>query len=79
MTGYQPESNYTARDQVIKRVIKARNMVLVFDESGEQIPEYQGQYNTVKPQILKAAPPSTLFHHVPGDKSELLTVPREAW
>jgi len=35
--------------QVIKYVIKTQNgMALVFDSRGEQIPEYQGQYEQVR-------------------------------
>ncbi len=48
--------------QIIKSVIKAPNgMVLVFDDKGVQISEYQGQYEKVKPRILEDAPPSAVF------------------
>ena len=66
--------------QVIKNTIKARSgMVLVFDDKGEQIPEYQGQYEQVKPHILQDAPPSAVFSYAFDYESELKTVPREEW
>lgn len=41
---------------MIKTVIKgADGMVMVFDERGEQIPQYQGRYDEVKESILRAA------------------------
>ena len=47
---------------MIKTVIQFRNnMVMVFDERGEQIPKYQGQYEKVKESILADAPPDTIF------------------
>ncbi len=43
---------------MIKSVIRCLNdMVLVFDEKDEQIPEYQGKYQEVKGRLLKDAPP----------------------
>ena len=66
--------------QVIKSVIKAPNgMVLVFDGKGEQIPEYQGRYEKVKPRILKDAPPSAEFGYAFDNETQLKTVPREGW
>jgi len=66
--------------QVINRVLKAQNgMVLVFDNKGEQIPEYQGQYNKIKPRILEDAPPGTVFSHALDGKAELRIVSREEW
>ena len=54
--------------QVIKSIIKTPNgMVLVFDGKGEQIPEYQGQYENVKPNILKEP------HRVPNLATLLIT------
>lgn len=65
---------------VIKNVIKAQNgMVLVFDNRGEQIPEYQGQYEEVKPRILKDAPPSAVFSHALDYETGLTAVAREEW
>ena len=66
--------------RVIKSALKAQNgMVLVFDEKGEQIPKYQGQYEKVKPHILEQSPPSAVFSHAVAGETELETVPREEW
>jgi hypothetical protein len=49
---------------MIKVVIRLKNdMILVFDEDGEQLPEYQGQYNDVKGDILRDAPSGAVFNH----------------
>ena len=66
---------------MIKSVYKWQDgMVMVFDKKGEQIPEYQGQYENVKESILKDAPPDTVFSHGFWDEAELLkVVPREEW
>jgi len=66
--------------QGIKSVIKASNgMVLVFDDKGEQIPEYQGQYEEVKAHILEDAPPSAEFSYTSDNGTEIKIVPREKW
>lgn len=66
--------------QVIKNVIKAQSgMVLVFDDRGEQIPEYQGRYEKVRLRILKDAPPSAVFSHAFDCESDLKTILREEW
>ena len=65
---------------VIKNAIRAQNgMVLVFDSKGEQIPEYQGQYEEVKPLILKDAPPSAVFSHALDYETGLTVVARDEW
>lgn len=65
---------------MIKAAIKFRNnMVMVFDENGEQIPKYQGKYEGIKESILKYAPPDTIFAHGFTDAGELLKVSREEW
>ena len=65
---------------MIKTVIKFPNgMVMVFDNRGEQIPEYQGQYEKVKPRILKDAPPSAVFSYAFDNETQLKTAPREEW
>ncbi len=66
---------------MIKSVCKWQDgMVMVFDKKGEQIPEYQGQYEDVKESILKDAPPDAVFSHGFWDEAELLkVVPREEW
>ena len=63
---------------MIKTVIKLQNnMVFVFDNNGEQIPEYQGQYERVKESILRDAPPDTIFYPIPDNV--LRQVPRDKW
>ena len=65
---------------MIKTVIRCpENMVLVFDERGEQIPEYQGQYEEVKESILKDAPLDAVFGYLCDYEPELRKVPREEW
>ena len=65
---------------MIKIAIRLKNnMVLVFDEEGELIPEYQGQYEEVREGILKDAPPGAVLAHGFTDASELRKVPREEW
>ena len=54
-------------------------MVLVFDDKGEQIPEYQGQYEEVKAHILEDAPPSAEFSYTSDNGTEIKIVPRENW
>jgi len=49
---------------MIKTVIRCTNdMVMVFDEKGEQIPEYQGRYEKVRENILEDASPDTVFSY----------------
>lgn len=65
---------------MIKIVIQFKNnMVLVIDKEGEQIPEYQGQYDEVKESILRDAPPDAVFAHGFANSGELVKVPREEW
>ncbi len=65
---------------MIKSVIKTpKNMVIVFDKKGEQVPEYQGQYEEVKEKILRDAPPDTLFGYFLNYETELEIVPRGEW
>ncbi len=65
---------------MIKTVIRCpNNMVMVFDEKGEQIPEYQGQYQEVKENILKAAPPTAVFGYLTDFKPQLREMPKEEW
>ena len=65
---------------MIKTAIRFRNnMVMVFDEWGEQIPEYQGQYEKVRESILDNAPSTTIFALGFTDAGELRKVPREEW
>jgi len=65
---------------MVKTVIRFQsNMVMVFDESGEQIPNYQGQYQRVKGSILKDAPMDAVFAHGFTEDGRLQKVPREEW
>lgn len=65
---------------MIKSVIKTpNNMVMVFDENEEQIPEYQGHYEGVKESILKDAPPGTIFGRWVDYETDIKTVSREEW
>ena len=65
---------------MIKTVFKwGDGMVMVFDEKGEQIPKYQGQYEDVKGSILKDALTDAVFSHGFWDDFELKVVPREGW
>ena len=65
---------------MIKTVMRFRNnMVMVFDKWGEQIPEYQGQYEKVKESILANALPDTIFALGFTDAGKLREVPREEW
>jgi len=54
-------------------------MVMVFDKEGEQIPEYQGQYEEVKERILQDAPPTAVFGYLFDFEPELREVPKEEW
>ena len=65
---------------MIKTIIRSQNnIVMVFDERGEQIPEYQNQYEEVKETILKDAPLNAVFGYLPDYETELQIVPREKW
>ena len=65
---------------MIKTVIRLQNgMVMVFDGKGEQVPEYQGQYDEVRESILRNAPVGTLFNHWFSHLVKTESVPRERW
>jgi hypothetical protein len=65
---------------MIKTVIKsADGMVIVFDKTGEQVPQYQGRYEEVKLLILRDAPAETRFGCFPDGGQELKIVSREEW
>jgi len=65
---------------VIKTVIRIENdMVMVFDEAGEQMPEYQGYYCDVKEKILTDAPGDSVFNCWFGYSLEPEVVTYEAW
>jgi hypothetical protein len=52
---------------------------MVFDAAGEQIPEYQGQYQQVRENILKDAPAGTIFNHWFGYSLKPAKVPGKKW
>jgi hypothetical protein len=65
---------------MIKSVIRCpNNMVVVFDENDEQIPEYQGRYEEIKEYILRDALPDTLFGHWFDCETDIRTVSRDEW
>ena len=65
---------------MIKTVIRIKNdMVMVFDEEGEQIPEYQGYYNDVKEKILANAPMGSVFNHWFGHSLDPESVRGKDW
>jgi hypothetical protein len=65
---------------MIKSVIRCPNdMVLVFDDDEEQVPEYQGWYQQVRELILRDAPPGTIFGYWFNYESDVATLPREEW
>ena len=65
---------------MIKTAIRCPSgMLIVFDERGRQVLEYQGQYDEVKEKILKEAPPDTLSGYFLDYDTELRVVPREEW
>jgi len=65
---------------VIRTVIRINNnMVMVFDEEGEQIPWYQGNYDDVKERVLADAPSGSVFNHWFGHSLDPEVVASEAW
>lgn len=56
---------------MISEAIRFQNgMVVVFDENGEQMPEFQGRYEEVRAKILARAPKSARFFHGVWNVSE---------
>ena len=65
---------------MIKTVIRCQNdMVLVFDDKGRQVPEYQGEYQKVKKSILIDASKDAVFAHGFTTRGELKKIAREEW
>jgi len=65
---------------MIKTVIRIKNdMVMVFDENGEELPEYQSYYNNVKDKILADAREYSVFNHWFGHSVKPEGVALEAW
>jgi hypothetical protein len=49
---------------MINKIIRLKNdMVLVFDENGHQLPEYQGLFEDVRDRVVADAPAGAIFNH----------------
>ena len=65
---------------MMKTVIRTQeDMVIVFDENGRQIPEYQGCYEDVKLKILRDAVTETVLKHWYENSPEPEIVARNNW
>ncbi len=65
---------------MIKTVIRIESdIVMVFDENGEELPEYQGYYRDVKDRILADAPADAVFNHWFGHYLKPELVSPECW
>jgi hypothetical protein len=65
---------------MIKTVIRtANNMVLVFDENGEEMPDFQGYYAEVKEKILQNAGYGSVFNHWFGFTLKPVTIVPTHW
>jgi hypothetical protein len=65
---------------MISKIIRLKNnMVMVFDEQGEQLPEYQGPYKDVKEKIISNAPAGAIFNHWFGYTSKPDIVSTAKW
>jgi hypothetical protein len=68
------------REYMIKTVIRIKNdMVLVFDENGEEMPRYQGYYNDVKDKIMADVQPGSIFNHWFGYSLKPVVIRRDCW
>lgn len=54
-------------------------MVMVFDENGRQMPDYQGEYTEVKEKVLNDAPQDAEFQHIHHRGTDFDIVKREDW
>lgn len=65
---------------MIKKVIHwANGMVMVFDENGKQMPEYQGIYEEVKDKILKDSNENTEFAGGNWSRGIEESIKKESW
>jgi hypothetical protein len=65
---------------MIQKIIRLKNdMVMVFDENGEQMAEYQGFYKDVRDKILQDAPSGAVFNHWFGHSVKPLAVVTKKW
>jgi hypothetical protein len=70
----------TVGADMIKTVIRIKNdMVIVFDEEGNELPEYQGYYYEVKDKILADAQTESVFNHWFGHSLQPAAVRLEIW
>jgi hypothetical protein len=77
---YSGEAKTVEESEMIKSVIRCpNNMVLVFDEDDEQVPEYQGKYEEVRERVLRDAPAETMFGLWFDYETDIRTVAREEW
>jgi hypothetical protein len=53
-------------------------MCMVFDEKGQQMPDYQGPTDEVRDKILADATPETIFHSAVWGGSDRI-VSRKQW
>jgi hypothetical protein len=68
------------RELMIKTVIRIKNdMVMVFDENGEEMPRYQGYYNDVKDKILADAQSGSIFNHWFGYSLKPVVIGSDCW
>jgi len=76
----EKQGNKDRRNKMIKTVIRLQNdIVVVFDIDGEQISEYQGQYENVRASILRDAPPEAVFARWFNYDTDQEIVSREGW
>ncbi len=74
------EAETVEESDMIKSVIRCpNNMVVVFDDDDEQVPEYQGKYEEVRARVLRDAPADTLFGLWFDYETDVRTVLREDW
>ncbi len=65
---------------MITKIIRLKNdMVMVFDENGEELPEYQGRYDDVRDRIVADAPTGAVFNHWFGHSLKPDIVPTKKW
>ena len=65
---------------MIKTVIRLKDdAVMVFDDRGEQLTVYQGQYDQAREKVLEDAPLDAVFVNWFGSNAIPQTVSREDW
>lgn len=51
------------KQRIASVILWGNGMVMVFDQRGEQMPDYQGRLPNVRDAILRDATPETVFEH----------------